>query len=106
LALKDKKQFSEDIYTNLILDAVKELEPSAKVVISDLRFPAELEAFSRFCNEGGHSLEVWRVIRSGQLASPVKDISEHYFDGLANTKVLKNPGTTLLEYEKNVSKLI
>ena len=107
LALKDKAQFGEHIYASHILEKIQNLQdPQAKIVISDLRFPIELHAVSTFCKEHGSRFEVWRVVRAGQLTSPVKDISEHYFDGLAGTKVLVNPASGFEEYAKNIESLL
>lgn len=98
----DRERFGDDIYAQETIDKFKQLAPETTVVITDLRFPVELNALQKYQETTGSVLEIWRVKREGQRESPVNHPSENLLDKLETTKTILNPGTTLEDYEKRV----
>ena len=78
-----RKLLGDDIW---IYQVLKDLHPSDKVVISDVRFKNEAECIE---SRGG---ELWRVKRTG-VEAVNSHVSEHDMDGYPVDKILKNEGT-------------
>jgi hypothetical protein len=78
-----RKLLGDDIW---IYQVLKDLHPSDKVVISDVRFKNEAECIG---TRGG---QLWRVKRTG-VEAVNSHVSEHDMDGYPVDKILKNEGT-------------
>jgi len=78
-----RKLLGDDIW---IYQVLKDLHPSDKVVISDVRFKNEAKCIAA---RGG---ELWRVKRTG-VEAVNSHVSEHDMDGYPVDKILKNEGT-------------
>lgn len=78
-----RKLLGDDIW---IYQVLKNLHPSDKVVISDVRFINEAECINA---RGG---QLWRIKRNGVKAVN-SHVSEHDMDGYPVDKILKNEGT-------------
>ena len=106
LAKLDRERFGDDIYAREVLSKFQYVNPTTTVVVTDLRFPVELNALQNYQNETGCGLEIWRVKREGQMTSPVNHPSEHLLDDLDATKTILNPGTTVEDYEERLFSLL
>jgi hypothetical protein len=98
----DRERFGDDIYAQEVINKFKHAAPEATILITDLRFPVELNALQTYQKETGCVLEIWRVKREGQIQSPVDHPSEHLLDELEPTKTILNPGTTLEDFEESL----
>ena len=78
-----RKLLGDDIW---IYQVLKDLHPSDKVVISDVRFINEAECI------GARGGQLWRIKRTG-LEAVNSHVSEHDMDGYPVDKILKNEGT-------------
>jgi len=78
-----RKLLGDDIW---IYQVLKDLHPSDKVVISDVRFKNEAECI------GARGGQLWRVKRTG-VEAVNSHVSEHDMDGYPVDKILKNEGT-------------
>lgn len=92
LGVACREHLGADVWVNAVMDAAWETVPDrrgwvdAKVVISDVRFPNEIEAV-RY--RGG---ELWRIDRPG--VGPANDhISEHAWADGPFDRVIQNSGT-------------
>jgi hypothetical protein len=106
LAKLDRERFGDDIYARETIEKFKTVHPTRTVVITDLRFPVELEALIEYQHQTCCEFEIWRVKREGQETSPVDHPSEHLLDNLATTRTILNPGTTIEEFEDRVFSLL
>ena len=78
-----RKLLGDDIW---IYQVLKDLHPSDKVVISDVRFINEAECI------GARGGQLWRIKRPG--VEPINDhVSENELDGYKVDMILKNEGT-------------
>ena len=102
----DRERFGDDIYARETIDKFQTAPQGRTIIITDLRFPVELNTLRDYQARTGCQLEIWKVKREGQLTSPVNHPSEHLLDSLEPTKTILNPGTTLEEYEERVYTLI
>lgn len=98
----DRERFGDDIYAQDTIRKFKTIAPQSIVIITDLRFPVEVDSLRNYQVESGCQLEFWRVKRNGQLTSPVDHPSEHLLDTLETTKTILNPGTTIEEFEESL----
>lgn len=78
-----RKLLGDDIW---IYQVLKDLHPSDKVVISDVRFINEAECI------GARGGQLWRIKRTG-VEAVNSHVSEHDMDGYPVDKILKNEGT-------------
>ena len=78
-----RKLLGDDIW---IYQVLKDLHPSDKVVISDVRFINEAECI------GARGGQLWRIKRTG-VEAVNSHVSEHDMDGYQVDKILKNEGT-------------
>ena len=78
-----RKLLGDDIW---IYQVLKDLHPSDKVVISDVRFINEAECI------GARGGQLWRIKRNG-VEAVNSHVSEHDMDGYPVDKILKNEGT-------------
>jgi len=102
----DRERFGDDIYARETIQKFETVEPWRTIVITDLRFPVELEALIEYQHKTSCDFELWRVKREGQDASPVDHPSEHLLDNLTTTRTIVNPGTTIEEFEERVFSLL
>ena len=101
----ERERFGKDIYVRSIIEEFKKLPEDSQIVISDLRYPAELAEMKMFGRNFNYEVEVWRIERKGQLESSVNDESEHYMEAFHYDNVISNPGTSMDDLE-NVIKPI
>lgn len=104
IARLDRERFGEDVYAS---EVVKFLEtqyniPDSAVVITDLRFPNELNCIRQFQANRECELEIWKVLREGQTESPVNDPTEHYLDNLLPDVYIHNNGKSKEDLQKNI----
>lgn len=78
-----RKLLGDDIW---IYQVLKDLHPSDKIVISDVRFINEAECI------GARGGQLWRIKRTG-VEAVNSHVSEHDMDGYPVDKILKNEGT-------------
>ncbi len=102
----DRERFGDDIYALETIEKFQSVEPWRTIVVTDLRFPVELEALIEHQHQTCCELEIWRVKREGQETSPVDHPSEHLLDNLTTTRTILNPGTTIEEFEERVFSLL
>lgn len=100
----DRQRFGDGIYAEEIVNQISQLPDSSQVVITDLRYPIELETLQKYQQKMGCELYCIRVLRQGQTESPVNDPSEHYLEAI-DAIPLVNPGTSLNELKGNVGAL-
>ncbi len=99
----NQRHQNEDIFANMCVQKIRESEKK-RVVITDLRYPNELECIYRsFPNE---FIRVIHVYRSGQLRSPVDDESEYLLQERLGDTILINPVTTIDDLRKNIETMI
>jgi hypothetical protein len=104
-AKTDRSRFGDDIYAKETLTNIRASEKS-KFVISDLRYFTELNTFQKFTKQDVHRLEVWKVVREGQLESPVNDPSEYGLTTLTPDVILENDGKSIASLEQKVSEAL
>ncbi len=102
----DRERFGDDIYARETIQKFANVDPNRTIVITDLRYPVELQALFEYQNQTGCEFEIWRVLREGQTESPVNHPSEHLLDNLTATRTIVNPGTTVEEFEERVFSLL
>jgi hypothetical protein len=102
----DRARFGDDIYARETVQKFQTVEPHRTIVITDLRYPIELQTLFEYQNQTGCEFEIWRVLREGQTESPVDHPSEHLLDNLTATRTIVNPGTTVEEFEERVFSLL
>jgi len=83
LGVGARKLLGDDIW---IYQVLKDLHPSDKVVISDVRFINEAKCI------GARGGQLWRIKRNG-VEAVNSHVSEHDMDGYPVDKILKNEGT-------------
>lgn len=96
IARLDRQRFGADVYASEVVRFLENenTNQNKNIVITDLRFPNELQCIQEFQKKYNCELEIWRVKRKGQIESPVNDPTEHYLDTLQPTLYIHNPGTT------------
>ena len=99
---QDRERFGPDVYVKQILQYIQTLPMDSNIVITDLRYPYELTALKEYSEKKSCTLEVWRIQRNGQNASPVEDVSEHYFDDYITDVIIQNNGISLEDLEKEI----
>lgn len=104
-AIMDRSRFGDSIYINQILEQISTDKP-VSVVISDLRYLTELDAIKRYASLNGDSLEVWKVVREGQIESPVKDSSEYGMQTLNPNWILENDGRSFETLKQKISEAL
>jgi dephospho-CoA kinase len=102
----DRERFGDDIYARETIQKFQTIEPFRTIVITDLRYPIELQTLFEYQNQTGCEFEIWRVKREGQTTSPVDHPSEHLLDNLTATRTIVNPGTTIEAFEENVFSIL
>ncbi len=102
----DRERFGDDIYAQETIAKFKQVAPGQTIVVTDLRFPVELNALREYQQKTGCEFELWRVKREGQDTSPVDHPSEHLLDDIEPTKTIINPGTTIEAFEERVFSLL
>lgn len=98
----DRSRFGDDIYINQVLTKI-ETDTVKNIVISDLRYFTELTPIQAFVEKHGATVDVWKIIRDGQVISPVDDPSEYSLKTLNPNYILQNPGTSLADLEQKIS---
>jgi len=104
-AKMDRSRFGDDIYINEVLTKI-ELDMVSNIVISDLRYFTELTPIKSFAKKYEITPEVWKVVRDGQVSSPVDDVSEYSLETLKPNYILQNTGTSIADLEQKISELI
>jgi hypothetical protein len=104
-AKTDRSRFGDDIYAKETLTNIRANEKS-KIVISDLRYFTELSTIQKFAKQDVHRLEVWKVVREGQVESPVNDPSEYGLTTLKPDAILENDGKSIASLEQKVSEVL
>jgi hypothetical protein len=104
-AKMDRSRFGDDIYINEVLTKI-ELDMVSNIVISDLRYFTELTPIKSFAKKYEITPEVWKVVRDGQVSSPVDDVSEYILETLKPNYILQNTGTSIADLEQKISELI
>jgi hypothetical protein len=98
----DRIRFGDDIYIKETLTKI-ETDTVKNIVISDLRYFTELTPIQAFAKKHEATIDVWKVVRDGQLISPVDDPSEYSLETLKPNYILQNPGTSLADLEQKIS---
>lgn len=101
-AKEDRARFGDSIYIQDIMKKISN-KNDKNIVISDLRYFTELHVIQRYAKTNDCRFEIWKIIRAGQIKSPVDDPSEYGLETLKPHKIISNPGTNLAELEKIVS---
>jgi hypothetical protein len=101
-AKMDRSRFGDDIYINKVLTKV-ETDKRQNIVISDLRYFTELTPIKEFAKVHGTTADVWKIVRNGQVISPVDDESEYILETLKPKFILQNPGTSIEALEERIS---
>jgi hypothetical protein len=104
-AKMDRSRFGDDIYINQVLTRI-EIDMVSNIVISDLRYFTELMPIQNFAKKYKITLEIWKVVRDGQITSPVNDVSEYSLETLTPRYILQNTGTSIADLEQKISELI
>ncbi len=101
----ERSRFGKDIYAREIITKLKS-DGNSKVVISDLRYMTELTTLRNFANQEVHSLETWKIVRDGQVESPVNDSSEYGLPTLNPDATIQNDGKSIVTLEQKVSETL
>lgn len=101
----ERERFGLDIYVRGVVDELKKLPDNSKIVISDLRYPAELAYMKMFARDFEYSIEVWKIVRKDQEQSPVNHESENLMESFHHSRILENPGTTILDLEEVIESI-
>lgn len=99
----NQRRQNEDIFANMCVQKIRE-SGKKRVVITDLRYPNELECIYR--SFPTDFIRIIHVYRSGQLRSPVDDESEYLLQGRIDDTILVNPGTTIGDVKENIDRLL
>jgi hypothetical protein len=101
----DRARFGDNIYAKEIRDSIQ-TDGKTKIVISDLRYFTELSTMKDFARQNVHQLEIWKVIREGQVESPVNDPSEYGLTTLKPDATIQNDGKSIASLEQKVSEAL
>ena len=101
-AIIDRARFGDCVYIDKILDEISN-DKNSLVVITDLRYYTELTAIKKYVDLHRDSFEVWKVVRDGQLESPVNDPSEYSITTVQPHYTIHNDGKSFDDLSQKVS---